>query len=144
METITKENIKRGLEIEKEITEMRSENIHVAEERNQRALNDADETGLYEEEEMKYSGVVRSDAKKNNGVLQKAKFEKFKTFNKQIDTKGFKKMKEAAIERLNSNPTNKSLFTDIAATSQPKPEVKATPQSAPAPVAQPIPSAKQN
>ena len=39
-------------------------NIHLAEERNQVTQNDKDETKLYEDdEEMKYSGVYRNEAK---------------------------------------------------------------------------------
>ena len=69
---ITDQQRKFAEQKEKEILAEDSQgNVHLAEERQQRAQNDIDETNRYEEsEEMKYSGVFR------NANGQKPKFTK--------------------------------------------------------------------
>jgi len=52
---------------------MSSENRHIQEERNQVDLQENDETGLYRDEEMKYSGVVRANDNANPKLNKKNK-----------------------------------------------------------------------
>ena len=48
--------------LEREITNLKSDNMHLKEERGQIEVAEEDETGMYEaNEEMKYSGVVREE-----------------------------------------------------------------------------------
>ena len=86
-ENLTKEQIKSGFRIEKEINSAFTSNVHRKEERNQVNLKETDETGLYRNEEMLYSGVVR----KTTRVVPEPR-KKFTCKNAKLDDSNFSEM----------------------------------------------------
>jgi hypothetical protein len=82
-----------ALKLEKEITNMASENKHVRQERGQESYLETDETGKYKNEEMEHSGVYRNTSKTkkkftcfNPVVANKAKETKFAYMAKSYTT----------------------------------------------------------
>lgn len=68
---------------------MDSANVHVLEERGLRNLKESDETGIYKDEEMAYSGVVRQVG---SG--------KFKCFNQTVRKGVFAQMQESFMKEV--------------------------------------------
>ena len=121
MSKITKAQMQKAQEVEATIGAQDSTNRHVLEERGLAHLSERDETGLYQNEEMKYSGVVRSIGK-------------FKTFHPNPTKNGLKRMTESFLKQ----PANNQAFiaeksTAIIPVAKPAP-VKESKPFVPAPV----------